>query len=80
MAERSVSNPAIPLGKPTLKGRRLALALIIGWLAQGWKHHRVIESYPQPGNDDFAADMPSAVAGERLRRARRAPLRKGTQP
>lgn len=34
--ERIVSDPAILAGKPTIKGTRISVELILGWLANGW--------------------------------------------
>lgn len=61
--DRIVSDPEILLGKPVVKGTRLSVELIIGWLGQGWTHEMLIEAYPQLARDDilaalaFAADM-----------------------
>ena len=63
--ERIVSDPDILAGKPTVKGTRLSEELIIGWLAQGWTHEMLIESYPQLSNDDILAAL--AFAAEKMR-------------
>jgi len=61
--ERIVTNPDILVGKPTIKGTRLSVELILGWLAQGWTIDVVLENYPTLTRDDvlaalaFAADM-----------------------
>ncbi len=61
--ERIVTNPDILVGKPTIKGTRISVELILGWLAQGWTHEQLIESYPRITRGDilaalaFAADM-----------------------
>jgi uncharacterized protein (DUF433 family) len=61
--ERIVTNPDILVGKPTIKGTRISVELILGWLAQGWTHEQVLENYPHITRDDilaalaFAADM-----------------------
>lgn len=61
--DRIVSNPEILLGKPVVKGTRLSVELILGWLSQGWTQERLMEAYPQLSRDDifaalaFAADM-----------------------
>ena len=33
--DRIVADPAILLGKPTVKGTRISVELILGWLAEG---------------------------------------------
>ncbi len=64
--ERIVCNPDVFKGKPTVKGTRLSVELILGWLAQGWTHEMLLEAYPQLTRDDvlaalaFAADKTGA--------------------
>jgi uncharacterized protein (DUF433 family) len=61
--ERIVTNPDILMGKPSVKGTRLSVELILGWLAQGWTIDELPKSYPMRMRDDvlatraFAADM-----------------------
>lgn len=61
--DRVVSDPEILMGKPTIKGTRISVELILGWLAQGWTHEMLVESYPHITRDDilaalnFAAEM-----------------------
>lgn len=63
--DRIVSDPEILIGKPVVKGTRLSVELILGWLAQGWTHEMLIESYPQLSRDDILAAL--AYAAEMLR-------------
>jgi uncharacterized protein (DUF433 family) len=44
--ERITSDPAILLGKPVVKGTRLAVEFILGLFAEGWTEQQVLESYP----------------------------------
>ena len=60
-----VSNPDILAGKPAVKGTRLSVELILGWLAQGWTHEMLIDSYPQLTREDIFAAL--AFAAEKLR-------------
>jgi uncharacterized protein (DUF433 family) len=62
---RIVCNPDILVGKPTVKGTRLSVELILGWLAQGWTHEMLVESYPQLSRDDILAAL--AFAAEKMR-------------
>jgi uncharacterized protein (DUF433 family) len=63
--DRIVSDPEILLGKPVVKGTRLTVELILGWLAQGWTQEMLIEAYPQLSRDDVLAAL--AYAAEMLR-------------
>jgi uncharacterized protein (DUF433 family) len=40
------SDPDILLGKPVVKGTRLAVDFILGLYAAGWTEEQVLESYP----------------------------------
>ena len=61
--DRIVSDPEILVGKPIIKGTRISVELIIGWLANGWTFEQLLESYPHITREDilaalaFAADM-----------------------
>lgn len=59
------SDPDILVGKPAVKGTRISVELILGWLAQGWTHEMLIESYPQLTRDDILAAL--AFAAEMMR-------------
>jgi uncharacterized protein (DUF433 family) len=40
------SDPDILLGKPVIKGARLAVDFIIGLFAAGWTEQQVLDNYP----------------------------------
>ncbi|MBC7264344.1 MAG: DUF433 domain-containing protein [Chloroflexi bacterium] len=40
------SDPEILLGKPVVKGTRLAVDFILGLFAAGWTEKQVLENYP----------------------------------
>lgn len=40
------SDPEILLGKPVVKGTRLAVEFILGLFAAGWTERQVLENYP----------------------------------
>ncbi len=60
-----VSNPDILVGKPSIKGTRISVELVLGWLAQGWTHELLLESYPNITKEDILACL--AFAAEMLR-------------
>ncbi len=41
-----VADPKILVGKPVVKGTRLAVELIIDLLAQGWSEEQILKNYP----------------------------------
>jgi uncharacterized protein (DUF433 family) len=44
--DRITLNPDILVGKPIIKGTRLAVEFIIELLAQGWSTDEIIRNYP----------------------------------
>jgi uncharacterized protein (DUF433 family) len=40
------SDPEILLGKPVVKGTRLAVDFLLGLLAAGWSEQQILENYP----------------------------------
>ena len=52
---RIVCDPKILAGKPTVKGTRISVELILGWFSSGWTTEQVLESYPHLTRDDILA-------------------------
>jgi len=50
-----VSDKDVLLGKPSIKGTRLAVDHIISLLAQGWTEDQIIENYPRLTKDGLRA-------------------------
>jgi uncharacterized protein (DUF433 family) len=44
--EHIVSDQEVLLGKPTIKGTRISVELILELLAAGWTEQQLLESYP----------------------------------
>lgn len=59
--DRIVNDPEVLLGKPVVKGTRLSVELILGWLAQGWTPEMLIDAYPQLSRDDILAALAFAA-------------------
>lgn len=57
-------NPEILVGKPVIKGTRLAVEFIIDLLAQGWPEEEILRNYPGITRVDiqaclaYASDLP----------------------
>lgn len=62
--ERIVLDPAVLVGKPVVKGTRLAVEFIIERLAQGWTVEDVLRNYPGLQREDIQACL--AYASEIL--------------
>ncbi|TXH30103.1 MAG: DUF433 domain-containing protein [Cyclobacteriaceae bacterium] len=50
-----ISDNAILLGKPTIKGTRISVELILDLMANGWTEKMIFESYPQLTPEDLRA-------------------------
>jgi len=53
--ERIVVDPDVLVGKPIVRGMRLAVEFIIGLLAQGWTAAKILDSYPGLTREDIQA-------------------------
>lgn len=63
--ERIEINPHILVGKPVLKGTRLAVEFIIELLAQGWSEAEILRNYPGLTTEDIQACLSYASAALR---------------
>lgn len=59
--DRITSNPEILVGKPVIKGTRISVELILGWLANGWPFDKIIEAYPHISREDILAALAFAA-------------------
>ncbi len=59
------ATPEVLVGKPVIKGTRISVELILGWLANGWTIENLLESYPHITRDDVLAAL--AFAAEMMR-------------
>ena len=53
-------------GRPSIRGMRIAVADVLGWLAAGMSHEEILGDYPELTDDDIRACL--AYAAERERR------------
>lgn len=60
--ERIVIDPEILVGKPVIKGTRLAVEFIVDLLAQGWAEADILRNYPGLTHDDIQACLSYASA------------------
>jgi uncharacterized protein (DUF433 family) len=67
--DRIVVDPEILVGKPVVKGTRLAVEFIIDLLAQGWPEHEILRNYPGLTPEDIRACLlyaSSALKDEKI--------------
>lgn len=66
--KRIIVDPKILVGKPVIKGTRIAVELIIDLLARGYSKDQIIEQYDHVTAEDIQACL--AYASESLRSER----------
>jgi uncharacterized protein (DUF433 family) len=53
--DRITADPKILVGKPVVKGTRLAVEFIIELLANGWSETQILNNYPGLTHEDVVA-------------------------
>lgn len=69
---RIIVDPNILVGKPVVKGTRLAVEFVIDLLGQGWSEADVVRNYPTLTHEDILACH--SYASQRLKAERVYPL------
>ena len=70
--ERIIVDPSVLVGKPIVRGTRIAIEFIVELLAEGWTHEQIISNYPQLAEDDIQAAL--HYASETMTREKVYPL------
>ncbi|MCT0206504.1 DUF433 domain-containing protein [Synechococcus sp. CS-1332] len=63
---RITINPAVRFGKPCVRGTRLTVGDVLGFLASGMSEAKLLEDFPQLRHDDVLACLAYAADRERL--------------
>jgi uncharacterized protein (DUF433 family) len=71
--ERIVVDPDILVGKPVIKGTRLAVEFILDLMSQGWSEAEMLDNYPGLQREDIQACF--SYASETLRSEKVYPLK-----
>ena len=72
LLDRIALDPNVLVGKPVVKGTRLAVEFVVDLLAHGWTAERLADAYPGVTAEDVAACL--AYAAEVLRAERVYPI------
>ena len=70
--DRIILDKDVLVGKPVVKGTRLAVEFIVGLLAEGWTQEQILANYPGLTHEDILACL--AYAKERLNSEKIYPL------
>ena len=60
--ERIVIDPSILVGKPVIRGTRMAVEFLLELLAEKWTHEQILRNYPQLTDEDIQAALHYATA------------------
>lgn len=52
-------------GRPCVRGMRIAVGDVLGWLAAGMSHEQILSDYPELTEDDLRACLSYAADRER---------------
>ena len=58
-------NPNIRFGKPVIKGTRISVFDVLGWLAAGMTYEEIIEDYPSIKKEHILACLAYSADKER---------------
>lgn len=72
MSDRIVTDPAVLVGKPVVRGTRLGVDFLLGLMARGWPEAEILRNYPGLTRDDLLACL--EYASERVREEKVYPL------
>ena len=57
-------DPAIRFGQPSIRGMRISVSDILGWLASGMTESQILEDYPDLTIEDIKASLAYAADRE----------------
>jgi uncharacterized protein (DUF433 family) len=60
--DRIEVNPEVMVGKPVVRGTRLAVEFVVGLLASGWSEEEILHNYPRLTHEDILACLKFAQA------------------
>ena len=66
--DRIEVDPAILVGKPVIKGTRLAVEFLLELMAEGWTAEQILGNYPQLNGDDLQAALHYAAESSKRER------------
>lgn len=62
--ERISIDPHVRFGKPCIKGTRITVRDILGWLASGMSNEEILDDFPSLTRDDILAALTFAANRE----------------
>ena len=65
LLDRVSADPAVRFGKPCIRGTRITVGDVLGYLAGGMTEDQILEDFPQLSRDDVRACVAYATEQER---------------
>jgi len=65
-ADRIVIEPGKRAGRPVIRGLRITVYDVLGWLANGMSADEIIDDFPELEQEDIQACLAYAAARERM--------------
>lgn len=65
-SDRIVVDPEVRFGKPTVRGTRITVGDVLGYLAEGMTEEQIVGDFPQLSIEDIRACLAFAADRERL--------------
>jgi uncharacterized protein (DUF433 family) len=59
--DRISVDPKVLVGKPVIKGTRIAVEFLLELLAEGWTHEQILQNYPELSPEDIQAALHCAT-------------------
>ena len=72
LLDRITVDPAVRFGKPCVRGTRITVGDVLGYLAGGMSEGQIVQDFPQLSPDDIRACL--AYAAEREQRTMSVPV------
>ena len=69
---RIMIDPKILVGKPVIRGTRIAVEFVIDLLAEGWSNQQILSNYPHLALEDITACL--RYAGSMMKQERVYPI------
>ena len=70
--DRIIIDPKILVGKPVIRGTRMAVEFLIDLLAEGWSNQQILSNYPHLTQEDIASCL--RYAGSMMKQERIYPM------
>jgi uncharacterized protein (DUF433 family) len=55
--DRITVDPKVLVGKPVIKGTRIAVEFLLELVANGWSHQQILKNYPHLREEDIQAAL-----------------------